>query len=92
MSAEEQDQLEKEKAEQFAAEVPLLDGVQSIRVELGDDSSGEQAMWLIFRLNRDVLVDKVWAARFNAYAARVQTKILHGGLSRFPYTRLERVA
>jgi hypothetical protein len=91
-SSVEKDQLEKAKAEQFIAEVPLLAGVEDVRVELGEDSTGDEAMWLIFRLKPEVKVDREWASHFNEYAAVIQTKILHGGLVRFPYTRLERVA
>ena len=86
---EEQDQLEKTKAEQFAAETPRLEGVESVSVELGDDQTGDPAMWLVFRTKRDLDTNKEWHRRFLDYAAVIQTKILHSGLTRFPYTRLE---
>jgi hypothetical protein len=91
-ASEEQDQFEKERAEQFIAETPMMEGIENIRVELGEDNTGDPAMWLIFRLNSDLNFDIEMARRFNEYAAIIQTKILHSGLSRFPYTRLERAA
>jgi len=91
-TAEDQDQLEKSKAEQFAAEVPRMPGVEDIRVELGEDNTGDPAMWLVFRLSANLKFDLDVARQFNAYAAIIQTKILHSGLTRFPYTRLERAA
>jgi hypothetical protein len=83
------DLFEKEKAEQFIAETPLMEGIENVRVELGEDQTGDPAMWLVFRLRPDVKFDQEMARRFNEYAAVIQTKILHSGLTRFPYTRLE---
>jgi len=36
------DLAEKEKAEQFIAETPLMDGIENVRVELGEDQTGEE--------------------------------------------------
>lgn len=83
------DLFEKQKAEQFLAETPLMDGIENVRVELGEDQTGDPAMWLIFRLRPGLNFDMETAKRFNEYAAIIQTKILHEGLKRFPYTRLE---
>jgi hypothetical protein len=86
------DLAEKEKAEQFIAETPLMDGIENVRVELGEDQTGDPAMWLVFRLQPGLKFDNEMARRFNEYAAVIQTKILHSGLTRFPYTRLEQAA
>jgi hypothetical protein len=89
----ERDQLEKEKAEQFIAETPMLDGVEAVRVELGTDHTGDPAMWLVIRLKRDLdFQDDATLNKFLDYTAVLQTKILHSGLTRFPYTRLEQAA
>ena len=90
--SDDKDLAEKEKAEQFIAETPLMDGIENVRVELGEDQTGDPAMWLVFRLRRDLKFDREMAQRFNEYAAVIQTKILHSGLTRFPYTRLEQAA
>jgi hypothetical protein len=90
--SDEKDLAEKEKAEQFIAETPLMEGVENVRVELGEDQTGDPAMWLVFRLRPDLNFDMETARRFNEYAAVIQTKILHSGLTRFPYTRLEQAA
>ncbi len=92
MVLEEQDQAERQRAEQFIAETPRINGVDSVRVELGEDSTGHPAMWLVFHLERNLNVDYDWARRFNEYAAVIQTKILHNDPKRFPYTRLEHAA
>ncbi len=89
---EDKDQVEKEKAEQLIAETPLMDGVESISVELRDDSTGDPAMWLVFHLRSDLKVDVPWIQRFNEYSGQIQMRILHSGLTRFPYTRLEPAA
>jgi hypothetical protein len=86
--AEAQDQFELQKAEQFIAETPRIDGIESVRVELGEDHSGDPAMWLVFTLRADLDANREWMRRFIAYAGVIQTKILHSGLKRFPYTRL----
>jgi hypothetical protein len=90
--SDDKDLAEKEKAEQFIAETPLMDGIENVRVELGEDHTGDPAMWLVFRLRPDLNFDQEMARRFNEYAAVIQTKILHSGLTRFPYTRLEQAA
>jgi hypothetical protein len=91
-ATEDQDQAEKARAEQLIQETPLMNGVDSITVELGEDHTGDPSMWLVFRLQRDLERDESWIGHFTDYAATIQTKILHSGLTRFPYTRLERAA
>jgi hypothetical protein len=90
---EDQDQLEKEQAEKIVAETRMLDGVRAVRVELGEDHTGDPAMWLVFSLSRDLdFADEAILNRFLDYTSILQTKILHSGLTRFPYTRLENAA
>lgn len=90
--AEDQDQLEKHRVEQFIAESPSMAGLDRISVEFGDDQSGDPALWLVFHLAPKGVVDKHWARRSNEYAATIQTSILHSEIKRFPYTRLESVS
>jgi hypothetical protein len=90
--AEDQGQLEKRKAEQIIADTPLLDGVDSISVELGEDHTGDPAMWLVFHLQHDLAVDDSWLKRLNEFSHQLGMRIIHSGLSRFPYTRLRRAA
>ena len=92
MSPEEQDQFELQKAEEFISQTPRLEGVESVRVKLDEDWSGDPAMYLTFMLRRDLDANREWMRRFIAYAGTIQTKILHSGLTRFPYTRLDRAA
>lgn len=82
-----------QKAEQFIAETPRLEGVEAVRVELQDDWSGDPAMYLVFTVRRrGPDPDREWIRKFIDYSDVIQTKILHSGLKRFPYTRLEDVA
>jgi len=91
-TTDEQDQLEKEKARQIVAEVPLIPEVQSIDVELYTDNTGDPALQLIFRIKPEVEVDGTFIKRFNTFAATVQTRILHSDIPRFPYARIRQVA
>jgi len=90
--SDEQDQLEKEKAEQIIADTPLMDGIESVSIELGDDQSGDPAMWLVFHLQRDLQADDPWLKRFNEYSSKIDMRIIDSGLTRFPYTRLRQAA
>jgi hypothetical protein len=89
---EDQDQFEKEKAEQIIAETPPMDGVENISVELGEDHSGDPAMWLVFHMRHDLEADDDWLTQLNKYSQLLSLKIIHSGLTRFPYTRLRRAA
>lgn len=90
--SDEQGQLEKEKAEQIIADTPLMDGIESISVELGDDHSGDAAMWLVFHMRQDLQADDSWLKRLNVYSQQLGIRIIDSGLTRFPYTRLRRAA
>ena len=90
--AEDQGQLEKAKAEQIIADTPSMDGVESVSVELGDDQTGDPAMWLVFYLRHDMVADKQWHERFSEYSRQIDMRIIDSGLTRFPYTRLRRAA
>jgi hypothetical protein len=89
---EEQGQLEKEKAEQIIADTPLMEGIESVSVELGDDHTGDPAMWLVFNLRPDLDATEQWHKRFSEYSREIDMRIIHSGLTRFPYTRLKRAA
>jgi hypothetical protein len=89
---EDQGQLEKRAAERIIADTPLMDGLESITVELGDDHTGDPAMWLVCYMRPDLKVDDSWLRRLNEYSNRLGLKIIDSGLTRFPYTRLRRAA
>ena len=91
-TTDEQGQAEKEKAEQIIADTPLMDGIESISVELGDDHTGDPAMWLVFHMLRDLEPDDQWLKRLNEYSHQLGIRIIHSGLTRFPYTRLRPAA
>ncbi len=91
-TTEVEDQLEKAKAEQIIADTALMDGIESVTVELGDDQTGDPAMWLVFQMKPGVKPDNDWFDRFNEYCHRLDMQIIHSGLSRFPYTRLRPAA
>ncbi len=89
---EEQDQIEIQKAEQFIAETPQIEGVETVHVRLDRDWSGDPAMYLIFTLRKSLDADKEWIHRFIDYSSAIQQKIIDSGLTRFPYTQLDRAA
>ena len=89
---EEQDQLEKAKAEQIIAETPLMDGVDHIAVELADDHDGDPSMWLHLYLRQGFKPDSDWIDRFGEYTNSLSRRVLDGGATRFPYTRIRPVA
>ena len=49
-------------------------------------------MWLIFHLREDLVTNDRWFSEFNKFAGKLGIKIIHSGLTRFPYTRLRRAA
>ena len=90
--SEDQDRLERERAELIATEVPLFEGVERISVELGEDQTGDPAMWLVFHLRSGFDANREWIRRFLVYKQGIQLKILNSGLQRFPYTRFGEAA
>jgi hypothetical protein len=89
---EDQGQLEKQKAEQIIADTPLMDGIEGISVELGDDHTGDPAMWVVFHLRKDLNADDAWIRRFNIFSGQLGMTLIDNGLTRFPYPRLRRAA
>jgi hypothetical protein len=92
MTEEQQGELEKAAAEALIAETPQFLGVEAVRVELGDDHTGDPSMWIVFKLRSDLVVDEPWVKAFSEYSTKLGLKLIHSGLSRFPYTRLEPAA
>lgn len=86
---EEKGEQERVAAEQFIAANPPFAGVESVRVELGEDHSGDPSIWLVFRLRPGLEGDEAWVKAFTDYSTRLTLNLLSSGLSRFPYTRLE---
>lgn len=85
-------QLDKAKAEELIRSIPRMPEVESVSVELYTDHTGDPAFQLVFRVRRDVQVDREFIGRFLEYSAKLQTQILHSELGRFPYTRIEQAA
>ena len=89
---QDQDRIEKETAEQLIAETPLMEGLDSITVELRDDHTGDPSMWLVFHVKSELQADVPWIKRFTDYSDRLSMSMIKNGLTRFPYTRMERAA
>ena len=89
---EEQGEREKTSAEELIAATDPFPGVESVRVELGEDHTGDPSMWLIFRIRPGSQVDESWIQAFSEYSTKLSLKLIHSGLTRFPYTRLEPAA
>ena len=86
------DQIAKMRAEELISDIPLMAGVNSIKVEPYIDNTGDPSLQLTFSLDRNVLVDDNFVDRFLEFSGVVQTRILHSELNRFPYTRMEQAA
>jgi hypothetical protein len=86
------EEQEKAKAEAIIASTPQFAGIESVHIELGDDNSGDPAMWLVFRIRPGVIADEPWIQAFSEYSTKLGLKLIHSGLTRFPYTRLEPAA
>ena len=90
--AEQQGEHERMKAEEaIAAAVPPGE-IQSVRVELGEEHSGDPSLWVIFRIHPEAATDLSWIKKYSAYSTKLTLKLIDSGLKRFPYTRLERAA
>jgi len=90
--AEDQGQLEKAKAEQIIADTPLMDGIESVSVELGEDHTGDPAMWLVFQMQGDLEPSDQWLKHFIDFSHQLGLRIIDSGLKRFPYSRLRHAA
>jgi hypothetical protein len=89
---EEQGEVEKTKAEQILAAEPKFPGIATMTVELGEDHTGDPAMWISFLLSQDFKPDDAWADEFSHYTTGLVIKLIHAGLRRFPHTRLAQAA
>lgn len=90
MNAVEQTGLnEKARAEHLIEAAPALPEVESFEVRLDEDWTGDPSLYITFRIKPDTVFDKNFYKRFNSYSNSVSFSILHSGISRFPYTRLE---
>jgi hypothetical protein len=92
MTGEGQDEQEKAAAEALIAASPKFPGIETISVELGEDHTGDPSMWLVFRIRPDQNVDEPWIRAFSDYSTKLGLKLIHSGITRFPYTRLEPAA
>jgi hypothetical protein len=91
-TVEETNRRVQQKAEQIIASITLIPEIANIDVKPYTDNTGDQALQLSFRLRPGVQVDADFFRRFNDFAGRIQTAILHSDLDRFPYTRIEEAA
>lgn len=89
---EEQGEREKASAEEIIAASKPFPGIETILVELGEDHSGDPSMSLVFKIRDGVTIDESWIRAFNEYATKLTLTLIHSGLKRFPYTRLEPAA
>ena len=92
MITDAQDKHEQEQAESLLADVIPFIGVESMRVELGEDFTGDPSIWIVFRLRKDFRGDVPWVRAFAEHSTKLTIKLINGGVSRFPYTRIERSA
>ena len=80
------------KAREIVSELALAPEVLSIGVSSGPDSTGEPSLWVSLNVSRDLQADKEQVKRLTSFARAVQGKLIDGGITLFPYTRLEQAA
>ena len=83
---------EKAAAEALIAADPKFPGIESTHVELGADHTGDPSMWIVFHHDPDLTVDESWIQAFSEYSTKLSLKLIHSGLQRFSYTRLQPAA
>ncbi len=92
LKADEQSEREKALAEEIVAATKLFVGVESVRVEITEDYTGDPSLRLVFHLRRDLDADERWVRAFSQYSTELVLKLLRSGLSRFPHTWIEPAA
>ena len=70
----------------------LPPGVRKLEVELGEDSTGEPAVWIWFLIQPGFEPTKDRLARINDFARKVKTAISDAGVERVSYVRLRSAA
>jgi hypothetical protein len=71
---------------------PLPRGVRDLEVELGEDSTGEPAVWIWFLIEPGLEPTKDWLTRINDFARQLKTAIFDAGVERISYVRLRSAA
>ena len=88
----ESDQVAKARAEELISDIALMPGITGIRVEPYTDNTGDPSLQITFWFDENIKLDDSFMDRFLEFSGKIQTRILHSDLNRFPYTRLERAA
>jgi hypothetical protein len=83
------EEIAKSRAEELISDIPLIQEISSIKIDPYTDHSGDAALQLTFRVRRDVQLDDAFWTKFLEFSRKVQTRILHSNLDRFPYTSVE---
>lgn len=83
---------EQAKADELLAELDLPPEISSVRAELAEDSSGETALWVVLHLAPNAVKARSDIKKITDFAGDVQVRLLHSGISAFPYIKLEEAA
>ncbi len=86
------DEQDRELAEKIVSGVSLPPEIDHVEIKTGADSTGDPAMWVILWVPKQLPFDAETAAILNKAAEELQTKLLAGALSRFPYVTLDQAA
>ncbi len=87
------EQADKDLADRILSQqAPLPPEIDSVSMEFRNDSSGDPAIFLSFRIREDSRLDKEAIARLSQYLTSVSLELLQKGISRFPYVSLDEAA
>lgn len=88
-SSEEQ---ERERVRQVLDGFPLPPEIADVTIEMGNDSTGDPALWLHFNLKTEIQIKGEQITRLSRFIGEVQSSLLQSGISRFPYAYLDEAA
>ncbi len=82
----------KEKADNLLAALELPPEIESISTNLGEDASGDAALFIHLHLAKEVGTKKSEVRMLTDFTERVQVLLLGSGIAYFPYVFLDEAA
>lgn len=80
------------KAQEILKSLSLPPEITEVRAELGQDSSGSEALWIVIRIAAGAVKQRSDIKKITDFAGKIQTKLIHSGIGGFPYLKLEEAA
>ena len=80
---------ERAQAEAILAEVELLPEVREMRCEFMESSGGDPALKIVGVLKSKLALNEHEIKKIAGFISTVQMKLIHSGITRFPYPEVE---